>query len=356
MNFEIDINFTGGNIIVTEIDGDNVKIDRDLRDTSRKNWFYWAFRVKNAGGRTLRFTFPTHHLVGFYGAAVSHDLKGWQWSEDCQGGGDFDSSFFTYTFREDENEVYFAHDMLYHPDRFFEFAKNRGLDVKALCTSVKGNGVPCVEFGEGEKVIMLTARHHCCEATGSYVLEGVIDGLLGSLPDGYRVFSVPFVDYEGVVAGDQGKDRIPHDHARDYTDAPIYPEVAAIMEYARAHDVAYGFDFHSPYHGGEGNDFVYMIKKFESKLDELNKFGDLLAFEVTEDSLPYRREWDYEPGGPYNYPDIPNFVCFLHKRGAELTFTLETAYFGRPGVLKFSQSKAIELGKAFARAVLEYIK
>lgn len=175
-------------------------------------------------------------------------------------------------------------------------------------------------------------------------------------PTDIGVFCVPFVDYDGVVAGDQGKDRIPHDHARDYTDTPIYPEVAAIMEYARKHDVEYGFDFHSPYHSGEGNDFVYMIKKFESKLDELNRFGDLLAAEITENSLPYRREWDYEPGGPYNDPDIPNFACFLHKRGAKLTFTLETAYFGRRGVLKFSQQRATALGKAFARAIVKYTK
>ena len=41
---------------------------------------------------------------------------------------------------------------------------------------------------------------------------------------------VPFVDYDGVVDGDQGKYRLPRDHECDYGRdvPPIYPETAAI--------------------------------------------------------------------------------------------------------------------------------
>lgn len=344
--FSIDIDFVGGNLVVLDIDGDQVRVARDLRDTDKQNWFYWAFRVRNAGGRTLRFRFEGPPCVGFYGAAVSHDLRDWHWQ-----GERVDARGFDYTFQEDENEVFFAHHMLYHPDRFFAFADAHGLRVDTLCESRQGRAVPMVEFGEGDSVILLTARHHCCESTGNYVLEGVLEGL----PKGHRVMCVPFVDYDGVLAGDQGKNRIPHDHARDYTDAPIYPSVAAIMDYARQNRVVYGFDFHSPYHSGNGNDFVYMIKKFAEKLDDLNRFGDLFAAAVGEDSMPYRREWDYEPGCEWNDPDIPNFACFLHKGGAALTFTLETTYFGRPGVVQFTEKGALALGRAFAEAIRGYI-
>ena len=42
-------------------------------------------------------------------------------------------------------------------------------------------------------------------------------------------FIVPFVDKDGVEDGDQGKNRRPHDHNRDYK-LRIYPEVRAITE------------------------------------------------------------------------------------------------------------------------------
>ena len=90
-------------------------------------------------------------------------------------------------------------------------------------------------------------------------------------------------------------------------------------------------------------------------LDDLNRFGDLFSEAVGEESMPYRREWDYEPGSEWNDPDIPNLVCFLHKRGADLTFTLETTYFGRPGVVQFTEQGALALGRAFAKAIREYI-
>lgn len=37
-----------------------------------------------------------------------------------------------------EREVYFAHSMLYHPDRFFNFAKRLGMKTEELCKGYKG--------------------------------------------------------------------------------------------------------------------------------------------------------------------------------------------------------------------------
>ena len=78
--------------------------------------------------------------------------------------------------------------------------------------------------------MILTSRHHACESTGSYVLEGVLDGLLQHPMENLQVICVPFVDYDGVVDGDQGKYRLPRDHECDYGRdvPPIYPETAAI--------------------------------------------------------------------------------------------------------------------------------
>ena len=53
--FTIDTEIPAGNAIVNSIEGDTVSIRQDLRDT-KGEWFYWAFRVKGAAGRTVRST------------------------------------------------------------------------------------------------------------------------------------------------------------------------------------------------------------------------------------------------------------------------------------------------------------
>ena len=167
-------NFIGGNIQVVKQTENTVELENELRDTQvGQDWFYWAFCVEGAQGKTLRFCFDVDRL-GFYGPAISNDLQSWRWFSE---GGIDDHLSFSYTFKEDENTVYFAHDMLYHPDRFLRFASQKGWDINEFCVSEKGRSVPYITFGNGEKVILLTARHHACEAPGNYVLEGVLDYL-----------------------------------------------------------------------------------------------------------------------------------------------------------------------------------
>jgi hypothetical protein len=54
------------------------------------------------------------------------------------------------------------------------------------------------------------------------------------------------VDKDGVEAGDQGKNRMPHDHNRDYGDNPIYPEIQAISDIAHKYKIHFAIDFHCP--------------------------------------------------------------------------------------------------------------
>jgi hypothetical protein len=52
------------------------------------------------------------------------------------------------------------------------------------------------------------------------------------LRDRVEFLIVPFVDKDGVEEGDQGKNRHPHDHNRDYATPCLYPEVQALRERA----------------------------------------------------------------------------------------------------------------------------
>ena len=338
--------FTGGNIRVRSIDGNVIALENELRDSDE--WFYWAFCVEDAQGCELTFNMQETRL-GYYGPAVSTDLKNWRWL------GTSDSNSFTYRFGAEEKCVYFAHHILYHPDRFLEFAKKRSLGITELCKSLRGRSVPCLAFGEGERSIILTARHHACESTGSYVLEGVLSELTDNPIRGARVFCVPFVDYDGVIDGDQGKGRTPHDHNRDYTENPIYPEVDAIIKYADHYGCHLGFDFHSPWHKGGENDNIFIVRNSIEKQASFDRFSYALQKELLGTEIIYAKENDHPPMTGWNQPST-NFGYTMNLRQeCDLAFTLETAYFGTENN-KISTDMLIRLGKSFAKAIKNYIE
>ena len=350
----ITTDFPGGNIALTGIDGDTVRVERELRDTEG-DWFYWAFCVEDAAelaGATLTFLFPSPNRVGRFGAAVSHDRMRWSWTES--GAGDR----FSYTFSEGEDRVYFAHHILYAPERFDAFCRRNSLRKEVFCSSMRGRPLPAVRFGAGDRWILLTARHHACESTGSYVLEAAAETLCRELPAGYSVLAVPFVDWDGVLDGDQGKNRSPHDHNRDYTDQPVYEVVEKMMEFGREHDLAFTFDFHSPWHMGEQNDYVFFSRSTEAMEPFTYRFGEILRRESEEGELKYTGKWDVGPNELWNDETSPNSKNYFSKQASvRLSVTMETPYFGvENGEGKVSEEAMTELGRAFGRSVLAYLR
>ena len=347
--FEISKDFTGGNIEVISANNNEVKLQRELRDTSDE-WFYWAFCVKGAQGKTVKFDIGDDYL-GPFGPAVSHDLENWQWlnkrdSDRC----------FTYTFSEDEKCVYFAHNMLYHPKRFADFAKKRNLKPQTIAKAKNGDDIPYVTFGTGDEYILLTARHHACESTGNYVLEGVLEELIKCLPNNLSVMCVPFVDYDGVVNGDQGKNRIPHDHNRDYGKnvPPIYNTVKFIRDFAGTHNIKYAFDFHSPWHRYNENDTVFIPMKNYRQIKDITKFSAIFEKENEKNTLKYFVKNNMLPDIKWNNSGSSCFGSYMGEMtDSVLSFTLETCYFGTENCV-FNEKNALTLGHNFARALNKF--
>lgn len=342
-------NFIGGNISVKEISGNTVMLENELRDTVG-DWFYWAFCVEGAEDKELTFKFQENRL-GYFGPAVSHDLRSWHWLDSIDG------NSFTYRFGKNESKVYFAHSMLYHPKRFFDFAAKYDLQINELCKGYKGSSIPCLRLGYGNTSIILTARHHACESTGNYVLEGVLEELIADPIPNTKIFCVPFVDYEGVIRGDQGKSRSPHDHNRDYScdEGFIYPECDAIRKYMEQNGCHFGFDFHSPWHISKENDNVFIVQSSVEKLDRLNRFGELFESSITPDSLKYEHKNDYPPETGWNKGST-QFASFANKREENnIAFSLETTYFGTADS-KVNEEKLIELGRCFTKALKKYME
>ncbi|MBP3406089.1 MAG: hypothetical protein J6N18_08320, partial [Kiritimatiellae bacterium] len=62
----VDTELPAGNAVIEKIEGDTVRLKQDLRDSGL--WFYWAFRVTEAAGKTVTFQFAQKNRVGYWGA------------------------------------------------------------------------------------------------------------------------------------------------------------------------------------------------------------------------------------------------------------------------------------------------
>ena len=341
---KIDADFTGGNIKVISFENDVALIERDLRETEG-DWFYWAFHVSGAAGKTITFDFQGKRHVAYYGPAVSHDLLTWRWL-----GEQTDNSEFTYTFQKNEDSVFFAHHMLYHPQRFLDFTKEKQITVGELCVTPKKRSVPYIKIGNGNVHIILTARHHACESPGNYVLEGFLDEYLRNpIPD-TQIFCVPFVDYDGVVDGDQGKRRSPHDHNRDYHKSykPIHCTVAEIRNYIDSNKIDYGFDFHAPGSFSGINDIFHI---FTQNKDELcSAFIKTLQKKMTEHAECYKKLEIVHYNAGYLLPTFANYINSVSSNTFAAIF--EIPYFGENDNI-FSEQNAKLLGRCMCLTLKE---
>ncbi|MBR1920768.1 MAG: hypothetical protein IJ829_02050 [Kiritimatiellae bacterium] len=334
-SFTVDDKLPAGNIVVNSITGDVVSVRQDLRDTAG-DWFYWAFRVTGAAGRKIRFDFrkadgSPASIVGVRGPVVSTD-GGKTFAYPLDGAAT--RSGFAYTFGLGEDETLFYECHPYVRANWDAFVARHAADAAKglfapgrLCTSRKGAGVPCARIGclGAEKPlcrVFVAARHHCSETMASWVLEGLADEFLADTAAGawlrgnVELMAVPFVDYDGAQAGDQGKNRRPHDHNRDYTEF-IYPETKAIADWimkdAGGRLDAF-FDLHCPVQSGKYNEFVYTPRKSPrvepcpaaedrfSRLVESMQSG-AMRYRAGDD-LPYGESWNNDANYAQGLPSV----------------------------------------------------
>lgn len=250
--------------------------------------------------------------------------------------------------------MYFAHCMLYTTDHFASFVDKYGIEVKEFCKSRSGASVPCITLGEGEISVILTARHHACENPGSYTLEGIVEQLLKEPIPNTRVLIVPFMDYDGVVAGDQGKFRQPHDYNRDYVDGSIYPEVIALKEYVEKYGCHYGFDFHAPGNKRNEFDYVYFMNNF--KVAAISEMASMLESNNTHDGVQYYKRWNCPASSYDTNRERPHFHGYMNYRPENvLATTVEITYAGTPQN-KISQNGLRLFGNGFGTTLKQFIE
>jgi hypothetical protein len=367
----VDAQMPAGNIVVERVEGDQVYVRQERRGSSTW-WFYWAFRVRGAEGRTLTFHFTDGEPVGTRGPAVSDDLGlTWHWLNR-----DFTKNRFTYTFAPQAAEVWFAFGMV-HTQRDWErfmlrFDGSPFVEKGQLAVTRKGRSVEKLRLGcirsEPRHRVLLTARHHCCEMMASYVMEGIVEAVLADnetakwLRENVEFLVIPFVDKDGVEDGDQGKNRAPRDHNRDYDGASAHAETAALRAQVpkwAGGKLAAAFDLHCPHIRGEYNEWVYQVGSADTNFwAQQQAFGKLLEA-VKPNPLAYRQSNDLQHGKAWNTSS--NFSQGLSfgrwagtLPGVRLAGTFEIPYATANGT-EVTPQAARAFGNGLAVALRQYL-
>ncbi len=367
----VDSSIPAGNIIFERIDGDAVYVHQDLRDT-QGDWFYWAMRVRGAAGRTLTFRFTRSPAVGVRGAVVSSDRgKTFFFSRPEGGCGDRE---FTYAFKDGEDETWFYECHPYMRADWDAFtAKHAGdprLTSGELCRSRKGGSVPLARIKGSEsqrRRMFVSARHHCEETMASWVVEGLAESFLAddalgtALRERFELYIVPFTDYDGVHAGDQGKNRAPHDHNRDYTEF-LYPETRAIAELmkSRGGEWEVFLDIHCPWLRGDANEYAYtpwketrlipdpeLEKRFSETIEKTQ--SGVMRYKASDD-IPFGTGWNTGK----NYADGLSAVRWAASNVPSLRIarTFEIPFANANGATVTPET-CREFGRDIARALIE---
>ncbi len=375
MPIEFDNRFPGGNIVVEGMDGDEVRMHQDLRDSS-SDWFYWCFRVRGAEGRTLRFTFTQSRALGVHGPAVSRDEgETWNWL----GSKAVNDGSFSYTFREDKAWVRFSFAMPYQESHWRQFLKGVGANTvfstHTLCKTEKGRTVEYLLLGgqnpEPHHRVAITCRHHCCEMMANHALEGLLGWVLtGNDADAQWVreevamLVIPFVDKDGVEEGDQGKNRRPRDHARDYEGKSLYASTAAIRRllpgWARDR-LQVGIDLHCPWIAGQHNEVIYVVGLDDQRnAHKQNRFSGILEslsagplpFHAA-DLLPFGQGWNNAD----NYTGGRTFTQWVvaEVAGEALGLPIEIPYANAGGA-EVNPASLRLFGKDLGRALASYLR
>ncbi len=369
----VDADFPGGNIILDRIEGDTVFLRPDQRD-SFTWWFYWNFRVRGAAGRTVKFQFAGRNPIGTRGPAVSADGgANWFWLDPDAAR----DSAFSYAFGERAEDVRFCFSIPYLEDNLQKFLNkhrdNPHLLVRELCRSRKGRSVERLHVGKISGVpkhrVMLTARHHACEMIASYSLEGLLETVLSDTEpgrwfrDNVEILAIPFADTDGVEDGDQGKNRKPHDHNRDYAGESVYPSIGALRRFVRRWSggkLKVMLDLHCPYISGANNEVIYLVGNADPAVwRQQQKFAAILE-SVREGPLPYLAGSSLPFGTSWNTAKNYGKQKSSSRWAAEqpsvrMATTIEIPY-ANVGTVLVTSDKARAFGRDLALALRRYIE
>ncbi|MGE3809465.1 MAG: M14-type cytosolic carboxypeptidase [Gemmataceae bacterium] len=261
--------FPGGSAKVEKLDQGARRIEIVPAGRAEHGWVcWWYFKVEGiTPGETLTLDVGNGVWATPDRAAFSLDNKTWQHTPP----GKRSKGRITYEVKVPATEAWFAWGprfVLSDARALLDGWAKRSPHAKVieLCKSKAGHSVPAlVVEQEGAKPedrlgIWVEARQHAWEAGSSWVCRGFTDWLLSDDPRAEtlrkkaRITIVPIMDVDNVERGEGGKNQQPHDHNRDWSAEPVWPEVRAAQEQIAAMDKQGRFDLFIDLHNPGAGD------------------------------------------------------------------------------------------------------
>lgn len=269
--------FEGGSAVVNAVDSERGIIDISPSLHPDRGWpCWWYCRIDGIQiGRqlTLKVRGQDRPFRGKeilkpswsqpHQAFVSTDDKSWRKSEPAQ----HEAGAAAYRFEGSASRMWVAWGPPFlksHADALLEETQRRLPDseIFELARSLGNRPVRGLRIGGKEGTassqygVWIQSRQHAWEAGSSWVGRGFIEWAAGDETTAVElrrlatIYYIPIMDVDSVSIGAGGKEQVPHDHNRDWSDQPRYPEVAAaqrkILELNNAGRFDVYIDLHNP--------------------------------------------------------------------------------------------------------------
>jgi hypothetical protein len=365
MSIRVDADFPGGNIIVESLQSTapgvwQVRLRQDW-STSSEWWFYWRFRVQGAAGQRVRFEFADGDVFTSRGPCYSADGENWQWP----GADAVRNNAFEWSFAEQE-EAHFCLAIPYLEadlNRFLAAHSTLKREVLAISESGREVELLCLPSPHKKYFVPVVARSHACESLANFVVEGLMDFWIDGdesqsnfLRENVDLYVVPFLDKDGVEAGEQGKLRIPHDHNRDYTAQPIYASTKALMQnlHSWPGQLVGALDVHCPWIRGGINEKLATVGIPYPAQARLDRYMQMVqdtqqgTLHFAGDCTPHGYEWNQGSGHSFSRYIYENFPTAL-MCAWEIPYAVA-------GEMTMSAAGASEFGRDVARALAVYLE
>jgi len=270
---EVKSDFPGGSVVVDALDEKARTLRFRPKNYKNKGWAcWWFFKVSGLKpGEVWKLALQGSGFAVPKRASVSSDGKTWKHSPPGKRSG----KFHTYEIKVPAETTWFAWGptfVLADAKRLVENTVKAKVGAKAyiLCKSREGQEVPALRWepkgNDKQPALWIQARQHAWEAGSSWVCQGLVEWLASEdeaavkLRQTARIHVVPIMDVDNVERGAGGKNQIPHDHNRDWSDQPRYPEVAAAQDWIKRLNkegtFALFLDLHNP-GPGDGKPFFF---------------------------------------------------------------------------------------------------
>lgn len=365
----VSTDFTGGSAIA-EVDDETRTIRLEPTPHKDRGWAcWWYIKVEGlAIGETLTLDVGPSPWATPDRAAVSDDNQHWAQTSPGKRAG----KRITYRHEATAPTMWFAWGPPFTPQAGEQLVKAvakscEGAEAFELCRSRDGRPVWALRFQPASSEqkpqhgVWIHARQHAWESGSSWVAKGFVEWLASEderavrLRDVATIVFVPVMDVDNVAIGAGGKNEVPQDHNRDWTDQPYHPAVAAAQKQILAMNDARQFDLfvdlHNPGANSKNPFFYCTPRKLLSERASRN-LDHFLASAQTEMTAPLAFKGEtQESGEKYdkNWKAISKNWVSAHTDDHVVSLTLETAWNTPDSTTAGYQSVGRNLGLAIER-------